>query len=233
MHAAARLNHQNIIAAYDADECELGHFLVMEFVDGSDLGQIVKKQGPLRTSAAIDCILQSARGLSYAHSQGVIHRDIKPANLMRDAGGVIRVADLGLAQLKETATGENLDDGLSVAGTMSGTVDYMPPEQAMDSSSVDERADIYSLGCTLFFLMTGKGMFAVGSSITRLMAHQSQPRPSISEIDRQWDGDRAYRATGPRHSCQMVISRPAGQDFIAPGNPRDSATPFFRSVSNR
>ncbi|HIK95492.1 MAG TPA: response regulator [Planctomycetes bacterium] len=182
VHAAARLNHQNIIAAYDADECELGHFLVMEFVDGSDLGQIVKKQGPLRTSAAIDCILQSARGLSYAHSQGVIHRDIKPANLMRDAGGVIRVADLGLAQLKETATGENLDDGLSVAGTMSGTVDYMPPEQAMDSSSVDERADIYSLGCTLFFLMTGKGMFAVGSSITRLMAHQSQPRPSISEI---------------------------------------------------
>jgi serine/threonine protein kinase len=182
VQAAARLNHQNIIAAYDADECELGPFLVMEFVDGSDLSQIVRKQGPLHAGGAIDCILQSARGLSYAHSQGVIHRDIKPANLMRDANGVVRVADLGLARLKQTDGGANIDDGLSRDGVISGTVDYMPPEQALNSRSVDERADIYSLGCTLYFLMTGKSMFTGDSTIARLMAHQTEPRPKLSAI---------------------------------------------------
>jgi serine/threonine protein kinase len=94
----ARLSHPNIVMAYDADEDAAGPFLVMEYVNGRDLASLVEKGGPLRVSAAVDCILQAARGLGYAHGQGIIHRDIKPANLLRDAGGIIKVADLGLAR---------------------------------------------------------------------------------------------------------------------------------------
>lgn len=182
VHAAARLNHPNAVAAYDADECELGHFLVMEFVDGDDLSNIVKRNGPLSVSEAVSAIRQAAEAFEYAHSQGIVHRDIKPANLMRDAHGVVKVADLGLAQLEVVGNVEKQAE-LTREGATMGTVDYMAPEQAVDSSSVDHRADIYSLGCTLFYLLNGRSVYRADSLVGRLLAHRQQPIPSLAETN--------------------------------------------------
>jgi eukaryotic-like serine/threonine-protein kinase len=176
----AKLSHPNIVMAFDADEAEIGPFLVMEFVDGRDLGSEVEKGGPLSTADALDCILQAARGLAYAHDHGVIHRDIKPANLLRDAEGLVKVADLGLARLSSTeSTGETAS--LTRAGGILGTADYMAPEQALDSTSVDHRADIYSLGCTLFYLLAGRSPYQAGSLMALLLKHRDAAIPSLRE----------------------------------------------------
>jgi serine/threonine-protein kinase len=130
----ARLSHPNIVMAFDADEAEAGPFLVMEYVNGPDLDTLVQKQGPFPVLAAVDCILQAARGLEYAHGQGIIHRDIKPANLMRDVSGVVKVTDLGLARFSRLAGGAGSAPagGITQAGGIVGTADYMPPEQSLD-----------------------------------------------------------------------------------------------------
>src|SRR5215471_6219626 len=131
VETVARLSHPNIVMAFDADESEAGPFLVMEFVNGRDLATRVQATGPLSLRDAVDCTLQAARGLAYAHSQGIVHRDIKPANLLQDVGGVVKVADLGLARLNEAASQSAETAGsLTQAGSVVGTVDYMPPEQA-------------------------------------------------------------------------------------------------------
>ena len=180
--ATARLNHPNVVAAYDADECELGHFLVMEFVDGTDLAELVKATGPLPVADAIESIRQAALGLDYAHSQHVIHRDIKPANLLRDVSGVIRIADLGLARFHTAASDATLYCAETSAGGIEGTVDYMSPEQAVDSASLDHRADIYSLGCTLHYLLTAAPVFGDSSTMGRIIAHRERPRPNLREL---------------------------------------------------
>ncbi len=182
VQAAARLNHPNAVAAYDADNCELGHFLVMEYIEGSDLYEIVAKSGPLPVNDAIDAIQQAATGLGYAHSQGVIHRDVKPANLMRDFSGIVKIADLGLARLELSEEEIAESAALTQAGTVAGTVDYMSPEQALDTATVDQRADIYSLGCTFFYLLTGKPVFEESSLMKRLLAHRENPVPSLCDV---------------------------------------------------
>lgn len=182
VQAAARLNHPHVIAAYDADECELGHYLVMEYVEGADLKEVVAKSGPLSAAEAIDAICQAAEGLHYAHSQRIVHRDVKPANLMRDVHGVVKIADMGLARLESIGDEEALAS-LTSDGIAAGTVDYMSPEQSVDTSSVDNRADIYSLGCTLFYILTGQPVFQRPSLIERLMAHRQQPPPSLLDFN--------------------------------------------------
>ena len=179
IEAAARLTHPHIIAAYDADECELGDFLVMEYVQGSDFRKIVEKTGPLSVKDAVTVLHQAAQALSFAHRQGVIHRDIKPANLMRDVNGVTKLADLGLARLIEPGGKNDSGSGLTEAGVVAGTVDYMPPEQANDSSTVDHRADIYSLGCTFYYLMTAAAPFERRTVLERILAHRDAPPPSL------------------------------------------------------
>lgn len=178
--AAARLSHPNIVTAYDADEVGGRHFLVMEYVDGRDLGQLVSHLRPLSVPEAVECVLQVAAGLSYAHQQGVIHRDLKPSNLLVDREGRVKILDLGLARL-EDAVSPSISGAarLTASGLIMGTVDYMAPEQAVDSRSVDRRADIYSLGCTLFFLLTGRPVFPRDSLAERLMAHRQDPAPSL------------------------------------------------------
>jgi CheY-like chemotaxis protein len=171
----ARLIHPNIVVAFDADEAEVGHFLVMEFVNGRDLASEVQRGGPLSVADAVRCTLEAARGLAYAHAQGIIHRDIKPANLLREAGGVVKVADLGLARLNDRSGSEG--SSLTQAGGILGTADFMPPEQAFEAS-VDQRADIYSLGCTLFLLLTGQPPYAAGSMMALLLKHREAPIPS-------------------------------------------------------
>ncbi len=175
----ARLSHPNIVMAHDADEDAVGPFLVMEFINGRDLASVVEREGPLGVSAAVDCILQAARGLAYAHGQGMIHRDIKPANLLRDADGLVKVADLGLARFNNL---EGAGGGITQAGRILGTVDYMPPEQAIDSAGVDHRADIYSLGATLHYLLLGRPPYQGQTMMATLLKHRDAPIPSLSEI---------------------------------------------------
>lgn len=178
VRAAARLEHPHIVAAFDAGQWQGAHFLVMQYVDGEDLSMLVKSRGPLPAAEALDTIMQAAQGLSYAHSRGVIHRDIKPANLLRDAQGNIKLLDLGLARLEAADSSE--PDELTAAGDALGTIDYMAPEQAQNIKLADARADIYSLGCTLHYLLTGKPPYVGGTRVERLLAHRDQPIPSLA-----------------------------------------------------
>ena len=173
VRAAARLEHPNVVMAYDADEDDGVHFLVMQYVDGRDLGSVVKTAGCLSPLRALECVLQVAEGLEYAHNQGVVHRDIKPTNLLLDHSGTVRILDMGLARIGPTGSVD------SQMGSLLGTVDFMAPEQATDSRTADARADIYSLGCTLWWLVNGRRMFD-GKKITqRLQAHRESPRPTL------------------------------------------------------
>lgn len=182
--AAARLSHPNIVAAYDADEADGCHYLVMEFIDGCDLEEHVKRNGPMSVEDAIDALRQAARGLSYAHGQGVIHRDIKPSNLLIDSKKVVRILDMGLAS-QTSEDGLQLPDSsltrLTQAGTLLGTVDYMSPEQAIDAREIDATSDIYSLGCTFFYLFTKKMVYQGETPMERLIAHRESPLPKLSE----------------------------------------------------
>src|SRR5262245_12350875 len=180
VEAVARLNHPNIVMAYDADEAEVGHFLVMEFVNGRDLASEVQKRGSLRAAEALDCTLQAARALEYSHSQGNIHRYIKPANRLRDFSGLVKVADLGLARFEESGGKPDDASALTQAGTIMGTADYMSPEQAMGAANIDHRTDIYSLGCTLCFLLLGKPPYQGPTMMAVLLKHRDAPIPSLA-----------------------------------------------------
>jgi serine/threonine protein kinase len=178
--AAAKLRHPNIVAADDAGHANGVHFLVMEYVDGKDLSATVKKDGPMPVNKAVNYILQAARGLEFAHSEGVVHRDIKPANLLLDQKGVVKILDMGLARIEQADGGAQAE--LTGTGTIMGTVDYMSPEQAISTKSADARSDIYSLGISLYYLLSGKAAYAGDTAMEKLMAHQNQPIPSLQDV---------------------------------------------------
>ena len=175
---AASLNHPNVIRIYDI--CNEGdtHYMVMEYVDGTDLYELGKKDGALDFNSAAKFTAQAAEGLIHAHEQDLVHRDIKPANLFKTDQGLIKILDLGLALV-------NQDDSQSLTvlhnEKVMGTADYLSPEQAVNSHDVDSRADIYSLGCTLYFLLTGHPPFPKGSLAQRIAMHQSQAPTSLYE----------------------------------------------------
>ena len=153
----------------------------MEYVEGRDLDRVVRQRGPLPVVEAIEYLIQAARGLAAAHAEGIVHRDIKPSNLMLDTAGTVRVLDLGLARIVDASNpfGQAAGGRLTESGMYMGTVDYMAPEQAEDSRRADQRADIYSLGCTLYYLMTGREPFVGETVLKRLMAHQERPAPPL------------------------------------------------------
>ena len=176
--ATAALEHPNIVRAYDVDNEGDTHYLVMEYVRGSDLQTIVNREGALDCERAANYIAQAAEGLSYAHDQGLIHRDVKPANLLVNEDGVVKILDLGLALFSD-------DDSASLTlqhnENVLGTADYLAPEQAINSHDVDKRADIYGLGCTLYFALTGHPPFNEGSLAQRIAKHQTQMPPGIRD----------------------------------------------------
>jgi serine/threonine protein kinase len=173
--AVAALDHPNIVRAYDIDQHEKLHFLVMEYVDGNSLQDVVARHGPMDPVRAAHYIAQAAVGLQHAHELGMVHRDVKPGNLLLDRTGVIKVLDMGLARFFNKPTDsvtEKYDEKCVL-----GTADYLAPEQAV-SNQVDIRADVYSLGGTLYFMLTGQTPFPDGTIAAKLVAHQSkEPRP--------------------------------------------------------
>ncbi len=185
VEAAARLTHQNIVTAFDANEERGTHYLVMEYVRGKDLSNIVSKSAPLPVSEAVNYIWQAAQGLAYAHRQGVVHRDIKPANLLLDENGTIKILDMGLARFVEESNDVEHAEALTGTGVIMGTVDYMSPEQTIDSKTADHRSDIYSLGCTLYLLITGRPLYEGDTLMKRVMAHQSAAIPKLPVDDEQ------------------------------------------------
>jgi serine/threonine protein kinase len=175
--AAARLSHPNIVTAYDADQAGETHFLVMEYVAGTSLDREVERRGPLPVREACDLVRQAALGLQYAHERGTVHRDIKPHNLLLTPGGQVKILDFGLARV--------LDEGGPAAtplpsGNFLGTPDYVAPEQARDPGRADIRADVYSLGCTLYHLLAGHPPFPAGTALQKLIAHQQCPPPALT-----------------------------------------------------
>ncbi len=180
VEAAARLNHPHIVTAYDADEAKGVHFFVMEYVEGSDLSSLVKQRGPLAIDEAVDCILQAAGGLAYAHRQGIIHRDIKPSNLLMNPQGVVQILDMGLARIDAAETDDHTE--LTGTGTIMGTLDYMSPEQALDTKHADRRTDIYSLGATLHYLLTARPVLTgktQGQKLQALLAADTHQPASL------------------------------------------------------
>lgn len=250
---AARLNHPNIVHSYDAEITNGLNILVMELVDGFKLSEVVSEKGPFSPMETCRIAVEVARGLQYADDQGMIHRDIKPQNLMLIKDGSIKITDFGLAKLVHGSVASK-DGSLTNEGEVFGTPDYIAPEQIRDASSADHRSDIYSLGCTLFFMLIGRPPFANLSVGEKLAGHlekkpisAGQLRPNIPAslvqiIERMMMKDpkqrfQSYRALieAIEPFCQSdFLESPSSIDIAAsiPNSPSETAFDLTASESN-
>lgn len=232
MEAVGKLVHPHIVLAHDAGQADGQHYLVMEYVDGLDLARLADRHGPLRVADACELARQAAVGLEHAHRHGLVHRDIKPSNLILSTAGQTKLLDLGLALLDagQTATDPFTGDQLTVDRQCMGTADYIAPEQAGDSHAVDIRADIYSLGCTLYKLLVGRAPFGgpqYASTLQKLVAHAEASavpvhvaRPDVpaalsAMIERMMAKRPRDRFASPRQVAGALESFTAGADLLA------------------
>jgi len=217
--AAAKLDDPNIVRAYDIDSTSDGktHYLVMEYVPGKDLHVLVKEIGRLDYDAAADYVAQVATGLQHAHEMGLVHRDIKPANCLLDVNGVVKLLDMGLARLIGDEASLTLDNNENVLGT----ADYLAPEQALDSHKADSRADIYSLGCTLYFLLTAHPPFPEGTITERLLKHQRETPASVLK-------ERPDAPPTLLHICEKMMSKDPDERYQTAGEVSERLTEWLR-----
>jgi formylglycine-generating enzyme required for sulfatase activity/tRNA A-37 threonylcarbamoyl transferase component Bud32 len=225
--AAAKLEHPNIVRAYDADEAGGTHFLVMEFVEGTDLAKYVARKGPLPVAYACHFVRQVALALEHAHDRGMVHRDIKPHNLMlvqppgQPVAALVKVMDFGLALLaQEGATAS----GLTGDNVLMGTSDYLAPEQAQDAHRADIRADVYSLGCTLYHLLAGRAPFAgSGTAAAKIMAHATAEVP-LAELP-------AAVPAELRAVLAKMTAKEPGQRYQTPAEVAAALAPFIKKAT--
>lgn len=218
---AARLNHPNIVHSYDAEITNGLNILVMELVDGSKLSEVVFTKGPFSPMETCRIAIEVAEGLQYADSQGMIHRDIKPQNLMLMADGTVKITDFGLAKLIHGNVDTN-DASLTNEGEVFGTPDYIAPEQIRNASDADRRSDIYCLGCTIYFMLTGRPPFANLSVGEKLAGHLEKQPTSL----------RSIRPNVPEKLIQVVermMSKHPDQRFQSYGEVIDALEPFRQS----
>jgi serine/threonine protein kinase len=226
----SQLNHPNVVHAYDAGPAGATHFLAMEYVEGSDLGRLVKKDGPMPVLQACEYIRQAAVGLQHAHERGLVHRDIKPHNLIMSVrDGLIKVADLGLARLPRTTNDEvtaALTGGVQTSGTLTpqnavlmGTADYLAPEQAVDFHAADIRADIYSLGCTLYYLLTGRPPFPATTLVEKVLRHQQAEPPDLKNL-------RSDVPDGLVAIARRTLAKRPADRYQTPGELADALAPW-------
>jgi eukaryotic-like serine/threonine-protein kinase len=237
VQTAAQLNHPNIVHAYDSNAIAGRHFLAMEFIAGATLSQLVEQRGPLPIGLACEIVRQAALGLQHAHEKGLVHRDIKPANIMvsvahrhasegngqvgngpRSTELQVKVLDFGLARLQRRRKARDRDDPDSGRHPITGTPDYMSPEQARNRDAVDIRSDLYSVGCTFYFLLTGQVPFAGSSLLDKLIRHQTEvPAPPES-----------HRPSIPAAVAAIVlrlIAKDPADRFQTPQELADALTP--------
>jgi serine/threonine protein kinase len=178
--AIAALNHPNVVRAFDLDNEGNLHYLVTEYVDGCNLQDFIKKNGPMAPERAANYIAQAAAGLQHIQEAELVHRDIKPGNLLLDRSGVVKLLDLGLARFSDIERQDNLTQEFD-DGRVLGTADYIAPEQGIKGSDVDIRADIYSLGATFYFILKGEAPFEGASVTQKLLFHQIKEPPPLPD----------------------------------------------------
>lgn len=207
--AAAQLNHPNIIQVFDAGVAENIYFIVMEFVDGRNLSQTLREHGAFAEREALHVIQQASVGLAFAHSMGIVHRDVKPENIMATRSGLVKIGDLGLAKWKPN----EYEIALTATGSTMGTPFYIAPEQIRGAKDIDARADVYSLGMTLFHLLAGRPAFGEGTAAEIMACHLSLPLPSLRSLRPEISADTA------RLVAAMTAKDPAdriqGMDEVA------------------
>jgi hypothetical protein len=235
--AAALLNHPNIVTAYDADQAGDAHFLIMEFVEGASLAEKVQQEGRLPVARACAYIRQAALGLQHAFERGMVHRDVKPHNLMLTPTGQVKILDFGLARfVRETASARaetalatretaapaasGKAAALTETGTLMGTVDFMSPEQATDSSRADIRADIYSLGCTLYYLLAGHPPFPEGTALDKLAGHCQRAPAPLTDLRRDLPPALA-------RVVERMMAKDPAQRYQTPAEAAEALTPFL------
>ena len=177
--AAALLNDDHIVKVYESGEIDGLNYISMEYIDGIDVSDLIRRKGTVSVKRSIDIIRQIALALQHAYETNIVHRDIKPSNFMITREGVVKLADMGLARAIDEAT----ETSITRAGSTVGTVDYMAPEQARNSKAADIRSDIYSLGCAWFHMLTGKPPYHEGSVTNKLQAHAISPIPDLRKLN--------------------------------------------------
>ncbi len=218
---AAKLDHPNIIRVHDINVAHHPPYIVMEFADGVTLQASVSRKGPFDPGEAAGVILQVARGLEEASRHGLVHRDVKPANVIIDRQGVARLLDLGIVRIE----GENLT-GEYAKTVILGTIDYLAPEQSIDSSDVDTRADIYSLGATLYFLLTGTTPVPAGTLKDRLKYLQTVDPPDLRIL-------RPDASAGLAAVLRTMMAKRADERYQSPSAVVEALTPHAVQFSSQ